>query len=169
MFCPVICKVCSSRRRINSAVFGVKMPHFLSFSFMCRKVLPVVAHLVSLEPWQRAVTGRVGAAATALTAGLLGSLLTYTLLPLPVCFGNSSFWPSGFFSCVGRSVCPAILKGKKKKNQFTGCHLFFSGLTNALWFHQQCFCKELALYPRDALWCQQSPSGTNSKKSTRCM
>lgn len=116
MFCPVICKVCSSRRRINSAVFGVKMPHFLSFSFMCREVLPVVAHLVSLEPWQRAVTGRVGAAATALTAGLLGSLLTYTLLPLPVCFGNSSFWPSGFFSCVGRSVCPAILKGKKKKS-----------------------------------------------------
>lgn len=169
MFCPVICKVCSSRRRINSAVFGVKMPHFLSFSFMCRKVLPVVAHLVSLEPWQRAVTGRVGAAATALTAGLLGSLLTYTLLPLPVCFGNSSLLAFWVFQLCGEISLPSYLKGKKKKNQFTGCHLFFSGLTNALWFHQQRFCKELALYPRDALWCQQSPSGTNSKKSTRCM
>lgn len=125
MFCPVICKVCSSRRRINSAVFGVKMPHFLSFSFMCRKVLPVVAHLVSLEPWQRAVTGRVGAAATALTAGLLGSLLTYTLLPLPVCFGNSSLLAFWVFQLCGEISLPSYLEGKKKKKSVHWMSSFF--------------------------------------------
>lgn len=76
-----------------AAVLGIPVPLFwevfqLGTSDTCRNVLTVFAVLVALELllhslWQRVGSSRAGAAASALRAGCVGSLLIQTLLHLP--------------------------------------------------------------------------------------